>query len=114
MVNEELGVTRHIFELYKSVHNSSYKADRQILAHISACSRQRGEFTRPSDAGLRTCIMAELSCWQKLQEYRRIREACDLAERAMKCASARWAIMICSACRSVSSNGRNSASSSRL
>ena len=68
----------------------SYKADRQILAHISACSRQSGEFSTLSDADLRTRITAERFCWEKLQAHGRIHEACDLAERAIKLASARW------------------------
>lgn len=74
------------------IHRASYKADRQILAHISACSRQSGDFSALSDADLRTRIMAELFCWQKLQAHGRIHEACDLAQRTMKLANARWGL----------------------
>ena len=74
----------------KNSRTSSYKADRQVLAHISACFRQSEEFWTLNDADMRTRLMAEIVCKSKLQEHGRTEEACDLAERVMKLAISRW------------------------
>lgn len=85
--------TRSLALLVLSFENtltSAYKTDRQVLAHISACSRQSGEFLTLDDADRRTRMFAEKFCWDKLQQHGRVEEACHLAERVMKLADARW------------------------
>ena len=69
---------------------SSLKTDRQVLAHMSAFSRQSGEFSTLGDADMRIRMVAEMFCWILLQQHGNVEEACNLAERVMKLAISRW------------------------
>lgn len=71
-------------------HASSDKAGRQVLAHINACYRQSGEFLTLGDADMRTRMIAENFCWTKLHHHEHLEEACNMAEKILKLAEARW------------------------
>ena len=90
MVNKELGFPSPIcLGEFTQVFLQGPQADRGPLQRLL---RHSEDFSTLCDADLKARIMAEIYCWEKLQEYGRDQEACDLAERGMKLAGTRWGI----------------------
>ncbi len=74
----------------KSTAARSYRTERQLLIHVDACSRKSGDLSSLDDDDLKTRLLAESACVELYQNHGQIREAHDLAFRAVKLSVSRW------------------------
>ena len=73
-----------------STTERSYRAERQLLTHMDACSRNSGDLGSLDDDDLKTRLAAEIACVRLYQSHGQIHEAHDLAFRAVKLSVTRW------------------------
>ena len=69
---------------------SSYRTERQLLAHIDACSQKSGDLNSLDDDDLETRLAADLLCIDLYESQDQIHKAHDLACRAVKLSVLRW------------------------
>ena len=68
----------------------SYRTERQLLAHLDACSQKSGDLNSLDDDDLKTRLAAEYPCVKLYQSHYQIHKAHDLAFRAVKLSAERW------------------------